>query len=73
MKLAIHGDDMERQKATQYLENQEVGTSDGIFLNMKCISPTTIIVTHVLHAVIVGMQKHLHRADFECGHHVVLG
>jgi hypothetical protein len=43
----------------QYLEDRVVGTSEGVFQNMKCISPTTIIVHDILHTVCLGMLQHL--------------
>jgi hypothetical protein len=36
-----------------------VGTSEGIIWNMKCISPTTIIVPNIIHTVYLGMLEHL--------------
>jgi len=57
--LATQGDEMERWEARQYLEDQAVGTSKGVFWNMKCISPTTIIVPNILHTVYFGMLQHL--------------
>jgi hypothetical protein len=59
MILATLGDEMERQEARQYLEDGAVGTSEGVFWNMKCISPTTIIVSDILHTVYLSMRKHL--------------
>jgi hypothetical protein len=59
MILATHGDEMERLEARQYLEDRAVGTSEGVFWNMKCISRTTIFVPDILHTVYLGMIKHL--------------
>jgi len=59
MILATQGDETERREARQYLEDQTVGTSEGIIWNIKCISPTTIIVPNILHTVNFGMLKHL--------------
>jgi hypothetical protein len=59
MILATQGDETERREARQYLEDRAVGTSEGIFWNMKCISPTTIIIPDILHTVYLGMLKHL--------------
>jgi len=59
MILATQGDGTERQEARQYLEDRAVGTSEGVFCNMKCLSPTTIIVPNILHTVYLGMLKHL--------------
>jgi hypothetical protein len=36
-----------------------VGTSEGVFWNMKYISPTTIIVPDILHTINLSMLKHL--------------
>jgi len=57
--LATQGDETERRQARQYLENGAVGTSEGVIWNMKCISPTTIIVPHILHTIYLSMLKHL--------------
>ena len=59
MILATQGDETERWEARQYLEDRAVGTSEGVFWNMKCISPTTIIVPDILHTIYLGMLKHL--------------
>jgi hypothetical protein len=59
MILATQGDKTERQEPRQYLEDQGFGTSEGVFWNMKCISPTTIIIPNILHTVSRGMLKHL--------------
>jgi len=59
MILANQGDEMERREARQYLEDRAVGTSEGGFWNMKCISPTTIIIPDIPHTVYLGMLKHL--------------
>jgi hypothetical protein len=45
---ATQADEMERWKARQYQEDQAVGTSELIFWNMKCISPTTIRIPDIL-------------------------
>ena len=39
--LATLADEMERQEATQYLEDRAVGRAEGVFWNMKCISLMT--------------------------------
>ena len=59
MVLTTQGDETERQEARQSLEDRTVGTSEGVFCNMRCISLTTIIVPDILHTVYVGMLKHL--------------
>jgi hypothetical protein len=59
MILATQGDEMERREARHYLEDQAIWTSEGFFWNMKCISPTTIIVFDILHNFYLGMLKHL--------------
>jgi hypothetical protein len=59
MILATQGDETERWEARQFLEDGAVRTSEGVFWNMKCISPTTIIVPDILHTVYLGMLKHL--------------
>jgi hypothetical protein len=58
MILATQGDEMERREARQYLEDRVVGTSEGVFWNMKYISPTTIIVPHNIHNLNLGMLEH---------------
>jgi len=57
--LATQGDEMERREARQYLEHPAVGTSEGVFWNMKCITPTTIIIPDILHTIYLGILKHL--------------
>jgi hypothetical protein len=59
MILATPGDETDRREARQYLEDRAVGTSEGVFWNMKCISPTTIIVPDILHTFYLCMLKHL--------------
>jgi hypothetical protein len=59
MLLVTQGDETERQEARYYLEDPAVGTSDGVFWNMKCISPTTIIIPDILHTIYLGMHQHL--------------
>jgi len=59
MIRVTQGDEMERHEARPYLGDQAVGTSEGIFWNMKCISPRTIIVPDILHSIHLGMLKHL--------------
>jgi hypothetical protein len=58
MILVTEGDKMERWEARQYLEDPAVGTSEGVFWNMKCISPTTIIIPDILNIVYLGMLNH---------------
>jgi len=55
----MQGDELERQEARQYLEDRVVGTSEGVFWNMQCISPTTIIIPNILHSIYLGVLKHL--------------
>ena len=57
--LPMQGDELERQEARQYLEDRVVGTSEGVFWNMQCISPTTIIIPNILHSIYLGVLKHL--------------
>jgi hypothetical protein len=57
--LATQGDKTDEREARHYLEHRAVGTSEGIFWNMKCISPTTIIVPNILHTIYLSMLKHL--------------
>jgi len=59
MRHATQGDETEREDARQYLEDRVVGTSEGVFWNMRCISPATIIVPNMLHTINLGMLKHL--------------
>ena len=58
MTLASQGDEREWREAGQYLGDRAVGTSEGIFWNMKCISPTTIMAPDILHTVYLSMLKH---------------
>jgi len=59
MILTTQKDETERREARQYLEDPAVATSEGVFWNMRCISPMTIIVPDILHNIYVGMLKHL--------------
>jgi len=59
MILATQGDETKRWDARQYLEDQQVATSEGIFWMTKCISPMTIIIPNNLHTVYLGMLRHL--------------
>jgi len=59
MILVTQGDDTERQETRQYLDDQVVGTSEGVVWNMKCISPKTIMVPDILHPVHLSMPQHL--------------
>jgi hypothetical protein len=59
MILTTPGDETERCEARQYLEDRAVGTSEGIFWNMKCISPTTIIIPDIFHTIYLGMLNHM--------------
>jgi hypothetical protein len=53
------GDETGRQKARQYLEDRAVGTSEGVFWDIKYISPMTIIVLNILHTIYLSMLKNL--------------
>jgi hypothetical protein len=59
MILVTQGEEIEEREATHYLEEQTVGTLEGIIWNMQCISPTTIIVPDILHTVYLGILIHL--------------
>ena len=59
MILATQGDETERREARQHLEDRAVGSSEGIFWNMKCLSPTTMIVPDIPHTIYLAMLKHL--------------
>jgi len=59
MIIATWGDETDRRDACQYLEDRVVGDSEGVFWNMKCISPTTIPVPDILHTVYLGRLKHV--------------
>jgi hypothetical protein len=59
MILATQADETERREARQYLEDRVVGTSAGVFGNMKWISLTTIIIPDILHTVYLRMLQHL--------------
>jgi len=58
MILATQGDAMERWEPGQLLEDWVVGTSEGVFWNMKCISRRTIFGCDILHSIYCGMLKH---------------
>jgi len=57
--LTTQGEETERCEGRQYQEDRAVGTSEGVFWTMKCISPTTIIVPDILHTIYLGMLKYL--------------
>jgi len=59
MILATQGDEIDRREARHYLADRAVRTSEGVFWNMKCISPTTIIIPDILHTIYRSMLKHL--------------
>jgi hypothetical protein len=59
MILATQVDETERREARQHLEHGAVAISDGVFWNRKYISPTTIIVPHILHTVYLCMLEHM--------------
>lgn len=57
--LTTLGDEMESWEAIQSLDDRAVGTSVRVFWNIKCTSPTTIIVLNPLHSINIGILKHL--------------
>jgi len=59
MILTTQEAETETREARQYLKDQAVGTSKGGFSNMKCISPTTIIILDIVDTIYFGMLKHL--------------
>jgi len=59
MILVTQGAGMKRRQSRRYLEDQVIGTSDGVFWNMKCISAMTIMVPDILHTIYLSMLKHL--------------
>jgi len=59
MILVMQGEETERREARQYLEDRAVATSEGILWNMRCISPTTMIVPDILHTVYLWRPKHV--------------
>jgi len=59
MILPTQGGETGRWEARKYLEDRAVGTSEGVLLDMKCISLTTIIVPNFLPMVYLSMLKHL--------------
>jgi len=59
MILATKGDETEKSEAGEHLEDQVVGTAEGVCWNTKSISLTTMIVLDILHTNCLGMLKHL--------------
>jgi len=59
MILVTQGDETERLEARHYLEHRAVGTSEGVFRNMKCISWSTIVLPNDLHTLYLGMIMYL--------------
>lgn len=57
--FATQGDKMEGRNTSIYLEDRAVGTSEGIYWNMKCISLTVIIIANILHTFHLGKHQHL--------------
>ena len=58
MILTTQGNETERREARQYLQYPVVETSEDVFWNIKCISPTMINVPDILHTMYLGMGKH---------------
>jgi hypothetical protein len=59
MILATQGDETDKPEARPDVKDQVVGTSEGIFWNMNCISPKTSIVPDILHTVYLRLLQHL--------------
>ena len=59
MILTTQGDETKRGEARQCLEYGAFGISQGILWNMKCISPTSIIVPNIFHSLYLCMLQHL--------------
>jgi len=58
MILVTQRDETERWEGRHYLDDRLVGTSEGVFYNMKSISPTTVIVPNIVHSGYHTMLKH---------------
>jgi len=59
MIVPTQGDKKDRPEVRQFLEDQAVGTLDGVIWNIKCISPMTIIIPIMIHTGYVSKHKHL--------------
>jgi len=56
--LATQGDEMERQQARHYLEEEVVGSSKGVVWKIKCISLMSSVISHLLPTIYLGMFTH---------------
>lgn len=59
MTLTTQGDEEMGWEARQYVDDDMVGTSKGVFWNINCIIPTTILVPNMLHTMSLGTVLHL--------------
>jgi len=59
MILVTQQDETVRREARQYLEDRTVGTTEGVFWIMQCISTRTIIVPNIDDTIHLGMLKPL--------------
>jgi hypothetical protein len=59
MRLGTQGDVIERWDAKQYLKDPTIGTPAGVFGNMKCIAPATVVVSNIVRTSCHPMFKHL--------------
>jgi hypothetical protein len=59
MLLVTQGDKEVEQEAQRYLDDWAVRISERVFVNIDDISPTTIIVSDILHTIHLGMLKPL--------------
>jgi len=58
LTIVTRGDEMDRQEEWHYLQDRVVGTLGGASWNMKCISPTSIIIPGILHKVYFCILEH---------------
>ena len=59
MILATMGYQTESREGRPSLDNRAVETSEGLFRNTQCISPTIIIIPDTLHTISLRPFKHL--------------
>lgn len=59
MILALQRDETETPDARHHPEDRVVGTTEGVYCNMKFIALGTIILPDILYTVCIGRVKHL--------------
>jgi len=66
MILVTQGDETARWQARQYLEDRAVGTSEGIFWNMKISFAITDIIPDILYTLYLSMLQNVMGLKTSC-------